>query len=171
MSIPDPAIAERLKSTSAALQSVLGAIIDGEKRRAPTRSPLELLREITTSAEWAWLQPLYALIADIDQALADTEPLPTSEVAAVGAHARSLLSGGTSSAERAFIDRYQPLIQADPAVAIAHSQALRTIRTLPPEAVGEAERLHAHHQWNERRVHLRTAGRTTLRRTRPNDSD
>jgi hypothetical protein len=59
MSIPDPSIAGCLTKTSVALQSVLGAILDVEKRGALTRSPLERLREITTSAEWTWLEPLY----------------------------------------------------------------------------------------------------------------
>lgn len=168
MSIPDPSIAECLTKTSAALQSVLGAILDVEKRSAPTRPPLELLREITTSAAWTWLQPLYGLIADIDHALADSDPLPVGEVAAIGAHARALLSGNALSGERAFLERYRPLLQADPAVAVAHAQALQALQKMPPEATSEAERLHAHHQWNERRAHLRAVGRKASRRTRPN---
>ena len=69
-----------------------------------------------------------------------------------------MLSGSALSGERAFLERYRALLQADPAVAIAHSQAVQALRTLPPEAASEAERLNAHHQWNERRAHLRAVG-------------
>ena len=51
------------------------------------------MRQITTSPEWAWLQPLYRLIADVDHALDYAHDLPASESAAIGAHARELLSG------------------------------------------------------------------------------
>ena len=35
----------------------------------PARSPLAMLADITTNPQWAWLQPLYRLIADIDHAI------------------------------------------------------------------------------------------------------
>jgi hypothetical protein len=38
---------------------------------------------------------------------------------------------------------------------MAHAGALRTLRALPAEAGNESERLHARHQWNERRRFLR----------------
>ena len=61
---------ENLRECSAALQSVLGAVLDAERHFAPPASPLERLHQITNSPEWAWLQPLYRLIADVDHALA-----------------------------------------------------------------------------------------------------
>jgi hypothetical protein len=44
---------------------------------------------------------------------------------------------------------------------MAHAAALRALQALPPEAANESERLHARHQWNERRRFLRmeTPGR------------
>ena len=36
-----------------------------------------------------------------------------------------------------------------------HAGALRALRALPAEALSESERLHARHQWNERRRFLR----------------
>src|SRR5256885_11443756 len=61
---------DSLRESSAALQGVLGALLEAERHFAPPASPLERLRQITTSPEWAWLQPLYRLIADVDHALA-----------------------------------------------------------------------------------------------------
>jgi hypothetical protein len=47
------------------------------------------------------------------------------------------------------------LLQTDPTVAMAHAAAMRALKALPAEASSEAERLHARHQWNERRRFLR----------------
>jgi hypothetical protein len=146
---------ERLRESSAALQTVLGALLEAERHFAPPASPLERLQQITTSPEWAWLQPLYRLIADIDHALAYAQDLPAGESAAIGAHARELLTGGGVPAEQAFLEHYRALLQTDPAVAMAHAAALRALQALPAEPGNQSERLHARHQWNERRRFLR----------------
>jgi len=142
---------DSLRASSTALQGVLGALLEAERQFAPPASPLERLQEITTSPEWAWLQPLYRLIADVDHALDHAHDLPESESAAIGAHARELLSGGGAAAEQAFFEHYRALLQSSPAVAMAHAAALRALQKLPPEAANQSERLHARHQWNERR--------------------
>jgi len=146
---------EGLRESSSALQGVLGALIEAERHFAPPATPLERLKQITGSPEWAWLQPLYGLIADVDHALAYAKDLPPSEAAAIGAHARELLTGGGAGTEQAFLEHYRALLQSDPAVAMAHAAALRALQVLPPEAVSQSERLHARHQWNERRRFLR----------------
>ena len=148
-----------LRESSSALQGVLGALLEAERHFAPPATPLERLKQITTSPEWAWLQPLYRLIADVDHALANDQELPASESAAIGAHARELLSGGGSGEEQAFFEHYRALLQSDPGMAMAHAAALHALRGLPPEASDAAERLHARHQWNERRRFLRLAPR------------
>ena len=150
---------EQLHDSSAALQGVLGALLEAERQFAPLASPLERLQEITTSPEWAWLQPLYRLIADIDHALASAHDLPASEAAAIGAHARELLAGGGVPGEQAFLEHYRALLQSAPAVAMAHAAALRALQALPPEPSNQSERLHARHQWNERRRFLRLGQR------------
>ncbi|MGO9803768.1 MAG: hypothetical protein ACLPTM_08730 [Steroidobacteraceae bacterium] len=146
---------ESLQAASAALQTVLGALLEAERRLAPPASPLERLQQITTDPAWAWLQALTGLIADVDHALAYVRDLPESEAAAIGAHARELLSGGGGPTEQQFLEHYRGLLQTDPAVAMAHAGALRALGTLPPEAGNQSERLHARHQWNERRRFLR----------------
>src|SRR3984893_5187997 len=150
---------DRLRDSSAALQGVLGALLEAERHFSPPASPHERLRQITTSPEWVWLQPLYRLIADVDHALAYAEDLPASESAAIGAHARELLAGGGAPAEQPFLEHYRALLQTDPAVAMAHAAALRALQALPAEATNQSERLHARHQWNERRRFLRMGQR------------
>ena len=145
-----------LRDSSAALQELLGTLLRAESQFMPPASPLERLHRIAgDDPEWAWLQPLYRLIADLDHALAYAKDLPVSESAAIGAHARELLAGGGGTDEQAFLDHYRALLQTDPAVAIAHAAALRALQALPPEPANESERLHARHQWNERRRFLR----------------
>ena len=147
-----------LREASAALQTVLGALLEAERRLAPPATPLERLQQITSDPDWVWLQPLYSLIADVDHALAYAGDLPESESAAIGAHARELLCGGGGPAERQFLEHYRALLQT-PAVAMAHAAALRALQALPPEPQTQAERLHARHQWNERRRFLRMGPR------------
>jgi len=147
---------QTLADSSAALRELLGAIIRVEQQYEPAGSPLRLLQAITEDPSWAWLRPLYQLIADIDHATAESD-LPATEVAAIGAHARGLLSGDGAPIEQTFLDRYRGLLQSDPGIAIAHGAALRALQRLPPEPETEAERLHAHHQWAMRRKHHRGA--------------
>ncbi|MFI4913674.1 MAG: hypothetical protein ACHQAR_00555 [Steroidobacterales bacterium] len=159
MPTEDLAFVQALHDSSGALQSVLQAVLEVERRMEPAMTALAFLNEITTSPRWMWLRPLYGLIADIDHALAAADGLPASEIAAIGAHAKSLLTGSGVPVEQQFLEHYRALLQADPEVAIAHAQALQTLRKLPPESDSESARLHARHQWNERRTHLRTRKR------------
>ena len=145
-----------LQDSSSALQAVLGAVLEAERRFSPPSSPLARLHEITTSPEWAWLQPLYRLIADVDHAVAYADDLPESEAAAIGAHAKELLTGTAVPSEQAFFEHYRGLLQADPAVTMAHAGAIKALQALPQESTNESEKLHARHQWNERRRYLRT---------------
>ena len=75
--VPSLFVAE-LDECSTALQRVLRAVLDVERRTQGMLSPLELVNAITNSEEWAWLRPLYSLIADIDHALEGEEALPAS---------------------------------------------------------------------------------------------
>jgi hypothetical protein len=143
-----------LSASSAALGDVLGAIVRAERQYQPAQSPLALLQQISREPEWQWLQPLYQLIADIDHATRDAD-LPATEVAAIGAHARALLSGVGAPIEHAFLERYRLLLQAEPDVTMAHGAAMRALQKLPPEPDSEGDRLHAHHQWALRRKHQR----------------
>src|SRR5256886_15531174 len=128
---------DSLRESSAALQGVLGALLEAERHFAPPTSPLERLRQITTSPEWAWLQPLYRLIADVDHALAYADDLPASESAAIGAHARELLTGGGAPAGQPVLEHYRGVLQTDPGGAMAPAAALRAPQALPAERSGE----------------------------------
>jgi hypothetical protein len=157
MGIAEPVLAERMATASATLQSVLGAVLNAETEHRAARAPFQLLSELLTAPEWAWLEPLYALIADIDHACADSDVLPATEIAAIGGRAQELLSGSTRPAEQPFLGRYRSLLQSDPSVGIAHGRALQALRALPPESASEAERVQSRQQWDERRTRMRIA--------------
>lgn len=154
----DPHSLQALEEASRALRDLLGVVIQVERRFGSEQSPLALLRQITEDPEWAWLRPLYQLIADVDHAAHDGD-LPVTEVATIGSHATALLSGVGAPIEQAFLERYRDLLQTAPEVAMAHSKALQAIRKLPPESDNEAERLHARHQWAMRCKHRREGQR------------
>jgi uncharacterized protein YbjT (DUF2867 family) len=148
-----------LKESSTALQGVLAAVLRAETLTSPLASPVERLQQIAANPEWVWLRPLYQLIADIDHVLARYDDMPAAEAAAIGAQIRELLSGSDAFAPAEFLREYRVLLQADPGVAMAHAAALRAGQGLPAEPVNEAERLHARHQWNERRRLMRAGHR------------
>ncbi len=145
-----------IEESSAALRGVLAAVLRAETLTSPLASPMERLHQIAADPEWVWLRPLYQLIADVDHAIAKFDRLPEAEAAAIGAQIKELLSGGSPPVHEEFLREYRMLLQAHPAVAIAHAAALRSIQALPQESKDESERLHAQHQWNERRRLMRS---------------
>src|SRR6185436_10492992 len=92
MNSPDTAHLQALNEASRTLRNLLGVIIAVERRFGAQQSPLALLKQITNDPEWQWLRPLYQLIADIDHAAHEGD-MPVTEVAAIGGHALTLLSG------------------------------------------------------------------------------
>ncbi|MFL6600477.1 MAG: hypothetical protein ACJ8R9_04035 [Steroidobacteraceae bacterium] len=144
-----------LKESSAALQGVLAAVLRAESLTSPQASPLERLQQIAADPQWVWLRPLYQLIADIDHVVAKHKDMPAAEAAVIGAQIKELLSTSEAPAQAEFLRQYRVLLQADPGVAMAHAAALRAIQGVPAEPADESERLHARHQWNERRRLMR----------------
>ena len=103
---------DALRDSSTALQGVLGALLEAERHFAPPASPLERLQQITTSPEWAWLQPLYRLIADLDHALAHVQR-PAGERERGDRCARARAADRRGRRRRAGISRALPRAAAD----------------------------------------------------------
>lgn len=164
-----------LSVASRALRGLLGVIIAVERRFGHDQSPLHLLQQIMNDERWAWLQPLYRLIVDIDH-VSHEQSLSGEQLAALGGFAQDLLSGRLArvldaevesgpdasgfqvdamaalDVERAaeaalFVTRYRALLQADPEVAIAHAAALQALRRLPPLEVTAAHRRRLYQEW------------------------
>jgi hypothetical protein len=91
------------------------------------------------------------LIVDLDALLAQ-ELLPAGTVAAVRMEVDRLSRAGGSP----FWEKYAPLLQSEPQVAVAHGRLRQAIKALP-ESVDEP---HQRKQWAAPRVHTKRSSRS-----------
>jgi len=148
-----------LEEVSRKLQALHAAVLNAERRFAPSGAGLALLDRLVNDPAWAWLRPLSALIAEVDHALAQNAELSAMEGAAAAAHIRGLIFGEGDLVDEAFVTHYRSLLQLDPALASTHGELRNLMKALPDESPNESERLHARHQWAMRRKH-RPSGRS-----------
>jgi hypothetical protein len=144
---------QELEALSRKLQQIYSLVLATERQFDNSASGLALLDRLVNDPQWAWLRPLSLLSAEIDHALAQSQPPTVYDHAVVAAHIRGLIAGETDLRHDAFLDRYRPLLQLNPELASAHGELKAMLRTAPTESADEAERLHRRHQWNERVRH------------------
>lgn len=97
-----------------------------EREHGRVQNGAILLKLVTTEPAFAWLNPLTALIADIDEVLHDGSPDAMDRgrllLTAVGDLLRANESGSY------FQRRYYSAIQASPDVAVNHRRAMTEMR-------------------------------------------
>ncbi len=138
-----------LLETATALREVHRALVQAVRRAyeqevGPAGGPGQMLRLLTEDPYFAWLHPMSELIVDLDSLLAQ-ELLPQGTVAAVRLEINRLTQAG----EVPFWEKYAPLLQADPAVVMAHGHLRRTLNALPESK----DSPHDRKQWIAPRVH------------------
>lgn len=143
---------QQLETLSRTLQRLHSLALAAEKQFHPVMGEWELLDKLMKDPAWAWLRPLSALIADVDHVLAQDEPPTEYDLAVVAGHTRELLAG-EGAANRAFAERYIPLLQSDIDLAAMHGELRGLLKMTPIESNDEAERLHRRHQWAMRCKH------------------
>jgi hypothetical protein len=148
-----------LEDVSRKLQQLYSAVLNAERRFAPSGAGLALLDRLVNDPAWAWLRPLSSLIAEVDHALAQDAELSDLEGAAAAAHVRGLIFGEGDLIDSEFLTHYRSLLQLDHTLASTHGELRQLLKLLPQESPNESERLHARHQWAMRRKH-RPAGRS-----------
>lgn len=148
-----------LEQVSRKLRELHAAVLNAERRFAPSGAGLALLDRLMNDPAWAWLRPLSSLIAEVDHALAQDAELSAMEGAAAAAHIRGLIFGEGDLTDDAFLTHYRSLLQLDHTLASTHGELRGLLKMLPDESPNESERLHARHQWAMRRKH-RSSGRT-----------
>jgi len=96
---------------------------DYERNRGRLRDT-EFLAALVDEAEFAWLQPLTALVARVDQAFADEAPGkgPGDLVAGL----RALLASDGTSPD--FQRKYADILQRSPDALVAHVRTLRALQ-------------------------------------------
>lgn len=87
--------------------------------------PGELLRLLLNDAHFAWLRPLSGMIAQIDEALDPRQPAPDTELPRLFRAAQQLLRSGD---EGVFQTRYRDVLQASPAIVMAHAEVVKLLR-------------------------------------------
>jgi hypothetical protein len=134
----DAEIRQRLDELTHALRPLHKALIevvrlDYERLHGPVRGPVALFQLLTTDAFFAWLQPLSALMAEVDELYDQKELLADEDIIAVRVTLESLISDrGQPPPAHSFVVRYLAVLQAEPDVVMAHARVRRVLDQLPP---------------------------------------
>src|SRR5262249_4396211 len=114
---PRPTLArmprQALEDVSRKLQKLYGAVLNAERRFAPSGAGMQLLDRLMNDPAWAWLRPLSTLISEVDHALAQDEELSALEGGAAAAHIRGLIFGEGDQGDNEFLTHYRSLLQLD----------------------------------------------------------
>jgi hypothetical protein len=115
-------LSRRLTALHAALLDLERSVY--EQTNGPTK-PAELLRLLLADPRFAWLRPLSAIIAQIDEALDPREPTADIDVNGLFDAAQRLLRSGDSGV---FQTKYRDALQRSPDVVMAHADVVKLLR-------------------------------------------
>jgi len=125
--------ATRADALRSALLEVHHAVVECERRAYEKehgrQTGAEFLQVVAYDDAYRWLSPLSRLIVELDEGIEDAADNPEPVVRAVADRARSLLRRDPDPAV-AFSQRYAPLIDASPDVALAHGRMQSVLRDL-----------------------------------------
>jgi hypothetical protein len=96
-----------------------------ERMNGRVAGNLEVLRLAIEDPWFAWLRPLTALIAAMDEALQDQTPEGEARIAPILAEAAVLLHPDENGSD--FQQRYDEFVQRAPDVAVAHGRLMRVL--------------------------------------------
>jgi hypothetical protein len=85
----------------------------------------ELLQLVINHPQFAWLRTISALVVEIDEALDADEPATSNDMQNLLAQTRSLLM---SQENEEFRQKYQAVLQHDPAVVMEHAGVMKLLR-------------------------------------------
>jgi hypothetical protein len=134
--VKDTEVRQRLDELTHALRPLHKALVDlvqadYEKRHGRIAGPVRLFQLLTTDPFFAWLHPMSALMAEIDELYDQKEPIEPPSVAAVRATLESLIGNrGQEPSPDSFVSRYLEILQNSPAVVMAHAQLRRALDRL-----------------------------------------
>jgi hypothetical protein len=96
-----------------------------ERMNGRVAGNLEVLRLAIEDPWFAWLRPLTALIAAMDEALQDQGPEGEARIAPILTEAATLLHPDADGSD--FQQRYDEFVQRAPDVAVAHGRLMRVL--------------------------------------------
>jgi hypothetical protein len=97
-----------------------------EHNVGPVANEFEFFRLATSDPSFAWIGPLTTLIVQIDEQVANKEPISVGAVESLYSETRAVLA---SSAETPFKTEYTQLLQENPDLVMKHSAVMQA---LPP---------------------------------------
>jgi hypothetical protein len=129
---------DRLKTLSARLLRLHRLLMDREReayeRQHGAVTSADLLRLLLGDERFAWLRPLSAMIARMDE-LVDTDgPIAEDDARGVLAEAHRLLKSGEDGT---FQNKYRDALQESPAVVMAHADVSAALPRPPASGNGE----------------------------------
>lgn len=102
---------------------------DYEREHGRVESGMALLRLVAEDPAFAWIRPLTAMVASVDEALVDPEPAAGARHQVLLQAMVNLLRADAEGSE--FQRRYFAAIQASPDIAVVHRQAVQAMRSMP----------------------------------------
>jgi hypothetical protein len=113
---------ERLRELSARLLRLHKLLLDRERRAYEDLhgavAPGDLLRLLLQDERFAWLRPLSAMIAQLDDLVDTDEPIAQADAQHAYGEAYRLLKSGDRGA---FQDKYRDALQKSPDIVMAHA--------------------------------------------------
>lgn len=120
MSTDDTAQRAKLSHLGRALRDLHKQLIHIESQYfGNVGSPLELLQLVTNHPNFAWLQKMSGLMAQMDERLDDEEPV-TAEQAVTFRRAIEALIGPSEQGDLEFRARYNAMLHDGPELVMAH---------------------------------------------------
>lgn len=132
----DAELRRRLDAVAHALRPVHKALVDlvqadWEKRNGRVHGPLHLYKLVTSDPFFAWLLPLSAAMAEVDELHDQKEPVPPDAVAAVRETIEQMIgSRGQEPSPESFVSRYLEILQAEPDIVLLHARLRRALDQL-----------------------------------------
>jgi hypothetical protein len=118
-----------LRELSRRLLRLHKSLLDDQRRvYESTRGPVasgELFRLLLADGPFAWLRPLSALIAQIDELLETTPAMAPAEADALVEHARRLFR--PAGEDSAFTRRYHEVLQRSLEAVMDHAEVMRAL--------------------------------------------
>jgi hypothetical protein len=134
--LSDTEIRQRLDEVTHALRPLHKALVDlvraeYEKRHGRVAGPVQLFQLLTTDAFFAWLHPMSALMAEIDELYDQKEPIDPADVQAVRQTLEGLVADrGQAPSPDSFVSRYLEILQHEPEVVMLHARLRRALDRL-----------------------------------------
>ena len=106
--------------------------IDYEKRHGRAiAGPVQLFQLLTQDPFFAWLHPMSALMAEIDELYDQKEPIEPADLDAVRQTLEGLIGDrGQEPSPDSFVSRYLEILQDSPDVVMAHARLRKSLDRL-----------------------------------------